>query len=141
MNSILILIIYLLTTFPNTTNADIYKWTDEHGDIHFSNNENSLPESAQKIIENADPVKPKVQVISPSPKTYIPQIPGKTKEQQEKELNEQVKRVKEQSKKDIDEMFSVANEGLISIRNGLIVLFVSMISLQLLKKFIRQKSE
>lgn len=59
MNNVSFLLITLLITFPTITRADIYKWTDETGAIHFSDNPNSLPEDAQKIIGNPDP---KIQI-------------------------------------------------------------------------------
>lgn len=139
MNKKAILLTILLLNLPNTVFADIYKWTDKNGAVHFSNSPDSLSGDAQKIIENPDPVKPQIQIIPPSPKTYVPQIPEKTKEQREKELNEQIKRSKEESKKAIDGMFSIANAGLISIRNGLITLGVTMLSIEFLILYFKKK--
>lgn len=134
-----ILLIIFLLNLSNSVFADVYKWTDKQGTVHFSDSPSSLTEDAKKIIGNPDPLKPQIQVIPPSSKTYIPQIPEKTKEQREKELNEQIKRTKEESKKAIDGMFSVANEGLISIRNGIITIGITMLSIKFLILYFKKK--
>lgn len=78
-------IVILLIITPTVSFADVYKWTDENGAIHFSDNPNFLPEDAQKIIGNPDPPKvqtpqykqpekPKQQSFFPAAATNQPQM-------------------------------------------------------------------
>lgn len=57
MNKKAILLTILLLNLPNTVVADIYKWADENGSIHFSDSPNSIPENAEKIIEEKKPTR------------------------------------------------------------------------------------
>jgi len=135
MNKKAILLSTILLNPSNTVFADIYKWTDEQGVIHFSDTPIKLPENSQIIEETQKPAHPKVQINQPSTNSHVQQIPEKTKEQHEKELA----KLKEESKKAIDGMFSFANEGLISIRNGIITIGVTMLSIEFLILYIKKK--
>lgn len=52
-----ILLTILLLNLPNTVVADIYKWKDENGSIHFSDSPNTVPENSEKITENKKPTR------------------------------------------------------------------------------------
>lgn len=63
----------VLLLFPIITIADIYKWKDEKGIIHFSDDSRSIPEKAEIIVESKK-AKEK-NIIKPIPQTpYLPPI-------------------------------------------------------------------
>lgn len=51
------LIFLLLFSISSIALADIYKWTDEKGNVHFSDSPNTLPENSEKITENKKPTR------------------------------------------------------------------------------------
>lgn len=59
MNKKAILLTILLLNLTNTATADIYKWTDEQGNVHISDAPVSLPNNAEKILENKKTQQPK----------------------------------------------------------------------------------
>lgn len=52
--------------------ADIYKWKDEQGTIHFSDSPISVPENAEKIVEDKKTIKPNIIVTKPPTFTPTP---------------------------------------------------------------------
>ena len=77
MRLILLCIMLLVVSIPSG-HAEMYKWVDEKGTVHFTDDPSSIPE---KYREDAETRKPSKEISTPKPKEQLkPSLPTKAAE-------------------------------------------------------------
>jgi hypothetical protein len=94
-----LIIIALLFCLVSPSDATIYKWVDDHGETHFTDDPGNIPEKAKEKAQNFDKIEHKGSVTyDPDVKSPEPQTgeePFWKRYLQQEEEKEQAKRSKE----------------------------------------------